>query len=193
MEYTISPQSDQLGATANSSRPPAGSTAIIFHLAESSRAGLKLGAKSNLLVLIAALISLAQTILQFMFFHYSKNYIYFVSTVLLGPFQFIAVFLVFSMNFCPKYEKRFKLATWATRMLTLGTIPFVVSVALNILYIIDCNNPELEMNGKAGQDEKLIEEEIKKCFYILYNIAILILNLTCVTLSLVLCVPFNLN
>ncbi len=75
-------------------------------------------------------------------------------------------------------------------MLTIGIIPFVVSVALNVLYIVDCNR-----NESADSMENQIEDQsdLEKCFYILYNIAILTLNLACVILSLFLCVPFNLN
>ena len=75
-------------------------------------------------------------------------------------------------------------------MLTIGIIPFVVSVALNVLYIVDCNR-----NENADSIENQIEDQsdLEKCFYTLYNIAILILNLACVILSLFLCVPFNLN
>lgn len=75
-------------------------------------------------------------------------------------------------------------------MLTIGIIPFVVSVALNILYIVDCNRKE-SIDNIDNQIED--QSDIEKCFYILYNIAILILNLACVLLSLFLCVPFNLN
>lgn len=154
---------------------------------------LKLGAKSNLLVLIIALVSIAQTILQFTFFNYSRNYIYFVSTILLSPFQFMAVFLVVCMNFCPKYDKRYKLATWATRMLTFGIIPFVVSVALNVLYIIDCDSNGIKLKELEKDDPEEAARRSASCAYVLYNIAILTLNLTCVFLSLFLCVPFNLG
>ena len=65
---------------------------------DNSQKDLKLGAKSNLLVLIIALVSIAQTILQFMFFNYSRNYIYFISTFLLGPLQFSAIVLVFCIS-----------------------------------------------------------------------------------------------
>ena len=65
---------------------------------------LKLDAKCNLLLIIIGLVSGAQTILQMMFFNYSRNYIYFVSTALLGPFQLIAVFLAFCIS---KYAARF--------------------------------------------------------------------------------------
>ncbi len=86
---------------------------------DSSQKDLRLGAKSNLLVLIIALVSIAQTILQFMFFSYSKNYIYFVSTFLLGPLQLSAIVLVFCIskylilfeklrNVCTKFKKCFK-------------------------------------------------------------------------------------
>ena len=93
-------------------------------------------------------------------------------------------------DFCSKHEKRFQLATWATRMLTLGIIPFVVSVALNVLYIVDCNRNENFDNPDSQIED---QSDTEKCFYILYNIAILTLNLACVMLSLFLCIPFNIN
>ena len=77
-------------------------------------------------------------------------------------------------------------------MLTLGIIPFVVSVALNVLYIVECNNKsDVDMNAADSQIDD--HEALDKCVYILYNVAILTLNLACVVLSLFLCVPFNLN
>lgn len=65
---------------------------------------IKLNAKCNLLLVIIGLISAAQTILQIMFFNYSRNYIYFVSTALLGPFQLVAVFLAFCISKLVRFE-----------------------------------------------------------------------------------------
>ena len=70
-------------------------------------------------------------------------------------------------------------------MLTLGFIPFVNSVALNSLYIIDCYSTD----NSLSQEDMLNEN----CHFRIYNVSILILNITCVVINLIFCIPYNLN
>ncbi|RNA35380.1 hypothetical protein BpHYR1_051850 [Brachionus plicatilis] len=80
------------------------------------------------------------------------------------------------------------MASWSSKFLTIGFIPFVNTIALHGLYIYEClytdNRNSINFEDNYGLD---------LCQYFIYDVIILILSLTNICLGLIFCIPFNLE
>jgi hypothetical protein len=86
------------------------------------------------------------------------------------------------LDFFKSIQTRNCLATWATRTVTIGFISFINSVALNILYMIDCYKFE------KTQEIEMTCVELKH-----YNLIILMLNIIIIVINFMFCIPYNIN
>ena len=98
------------------------------------------------------------------------------------------------LDFVEKIESRNRLATWATRLVTLSFITYINSVALNSLYIVNCYKYEsMTVEAMPLPLEEENSDRTDYCSYVHINIIILVLNTSLTLLNLVFCIPYNLN
>jgi hypothetical protein len=85
-----------------------------------------------------------------------------------------------------------QLANWATKIVTLAVVPFLNSIALNLLYIVNCygENRYLQASDDDDNDQG---RHVEYCKYLNFNIVILVVDMICFITNLLFCIPYNID
>ena len=178
---------------------------------------LKLQREHTFVFFFIVLVNLTQAALEVHFTLLTRNWVFFFACIGFGPFQMIAAILIIciskfdsisklknlKMNFSSIHsshidfvsgeEARNLLARLASRLVAISFITYVNSLALNLLYIVNCAKYESLRTATRATLQIDENDERNYCANVHINMLILILNTSTTILNLIFCVPYNMN